>query len=204
LSNLHTIIEYASGHLSDAEFELELNLNPELWDEIQRLVPDDISSPECPFRSDYENMQAFETNGYLVRPTLLTFGYNALFAHSLVSKLVHYRFPSVKCREPIRELPEETLEKLRLSFIGGDEVDGLIRTLLVENMSAKSSAKKQILKETFHIQSRKHPDWVQEPEWPMGKNSPLKYERQERNGEMIKYYFSDVDTGEIRVIEQFY
>lgn len=50
----------------------------------------------------------------------------------------------------------------------------------------------------------KRPCWIQGGEWPMGKNSPMQYIGRSKIPDGVKYIFQDVDTGEIREIEQFY
>lgn len=64
---------------------------------------------------------------------------------------------------------------------------------------AKATAKSK-----FHIAGNKYPRWIQGPEWPMGKNSPMEYLSRKRDGERVVFTFRDVDTGEIREVEQFY
>lgn len=61
-----------------------------------------------------------------------------------------------------------------------------------------------MLNELFHIEDKKYPHWVQEPEWPMGEKSPMKFIGQERTGERVRFTFRDADTDEERVIEQLY
>lgn len=65
-------------------------------------------------------------------------------------------------------------------------------------------AAKQCLRELFHTTGRKCPYWLEKPNWPMGKNSPMKYLSRKRDGERVIFTFQDVDTGEIREVEQFY
>ena len=38
----------------------------------------------------------------------------------------------------------------------------------------------------------------------MGEKSPMKYVGQKRMGEMVQYYFEDVDTGDTEIVEQYY
>lgn len=91
----------------------------------------------------------------------------------------------------------------------GEEVIPFIEKMLSQipksiGKTKRIKAGKAALKESFHIEGKCYPRWVQEPEWPMGKNSPMKFERQEKKGELVKFYFVDVDTGEKRVIEHLY
>ena len=67
------ILSYAEGKISHDEFEAELWLHDDLWDEIQGLLPTDIDDPDCTFRKYYGNIQGLETNGYSVRSFLTAF-----------------------------------------------------------------------------------------------------------------------------------
>lgn len=94
-------------------------------------------------------------------------------------------------------------------FYGGPEVDSLIESALKEfpesmGKTKRIKAAKQCLRELFHTTGRKCPYWLEKPNWPMGKNSPMKYLSRKRDGERVIFTFQDVDTGEIREVEQFY
>ena len=103
------ILDYASGKMSHEEFEAELNIDPELWDDIQSLVPQDIADAHCHFRQVWGNMPGFETNNYRVKSMVTSFGYKYTIAHGLISALVKYQYPDVVCREPIDESPDSIL-----------------------------------------------------------------------------------------------
>jgi len=94
-------------------------------------------------------------------------------------------------------------------YIGGPEVDELN---ILENTynelpdgseTARKKAFKEKLKTLFHVQGSKFPRWFQNPEWPMGKNSPMRFVSQSHKGEIFKYMFEDVDTGEQKTVIQF-
>ncbi len=71
-------------------------------------------------------------------------------------------------------------------------------------MASRVQAGKEALWNAFHIQGRNFPRWPQNAQWPMGKNSPMAYVKQKRDGDLVLLTFQDVDTGEVRVVEQFY
>ena len=52
-------------------------------------------------------MKGFETNNYSVKDTIMSFGYNGIKAHSLISALLIYHYPDIKVRDPIQNCPEE-------------------------------------------------------------------------------------------------
>ena len=93
---------------------------------------------------------------------------------------------------------------------GGREVEAKIEADVMRAYNEKGSKAgkrklaKQMLNELFHIEDKKYPHWVQEPEWPMGEKSPMKFIGQERTGERVRFTFRDADTDEERVIEQLY
>lgn len=92
-------------------------------------------------------------------------------------------------------------------YIGGDAVDQCICEILDQfprsmGKTKRKKAAKAALLEAFHIQLGKYPRWVQEPDWPMGVNSPMAFVRQQRDGDMVLFTFQDVDTGELKVVEQ--
>ena len=94
-------------------------------------------------------------------------------------------------------------------YYDGEEVIQYIENLLSQfspslGKTKRIKAAKAALKNAFHVEGRNYPHWVQESEWPLGKNSPMKFKRQEKHGELVKFYFVDVDTGEEKVVEQLY
>ncbi len=92
---------------------------------------------------------------------------------------------------------------------GGCEVEAYVDKLLQEfpptmGKTRRIKAAKEKIREAFHIEGKKYPRWAQDAEWPMGKNSPMEYLSQRRDGELVELRFRDVDTGEVRIVEQFY
>jgi hypothetical protein len=103
-------------------------------------------------------------------------------------------------------------------YIEGQEIDeaGIIEAIIeqVPESLPKAKRKKQIIeliKKEFHIEGTKYPRWVQGGEWPVSKNGkPLRFVEQKRkkgkdyeNMLYTIYIFEDVDTLEVRTIEQF-
>lgn len=103
-------------------------------------------------------------------------------------------------------------------YIEGQEIDeaGIIEAIIeqVPESLPKAKRKKQIIeliKKEFYIEGTKYPRWVQGGEWPVSKNGkPLRFVEQKRkkgkdyeNMLYTIYIFEDVDTLEVRTIEQF-
>ena len=128
--------------------------------------------------------------------------------YDTLAAVVLLAYPELKTTAKYKE-QEDYYFSVVSDYFDGEEVIPIIeRTLLsIPNNIGKTKrikAAKKALKDAFHVEGMAYPRWVQEPEWPMGKNSPMKFERQEKLGELVRFYFVDVDTGEHRVIEQLY
>ena len=196
------ILDYTKGLLSHAEFEAELYLHPELWDELQALMPEDASDPDCSFWCLFPNRELLETEHYRVKQTLLAFGWRGGLAHALVSALVRYCDPSVEIREPIDDSDVSFLERSNLDYIGGSEADVFVRELLLRDAGCSDQAKKQHIREAFHLQARKRPKWVQEPEWPFRNGKPLRFVSQRHDGDLFSYIFEDPESGDQLTVTQ--
>ncbi len=103
-------------------------------------------------------------------------------------------------------------------YIEGHEIDeaGIIEAIIEQVPEALPKAKrkkqiKELIKKEFHIEGSKYPRWVQGGEWPVSKSGkPMRFVEQKRKkgkeyAEMLytQFSFEDVETGEIRVIDQF-
>lgn len=99
-------------------------------------------------------------------------------------------------------------------YIGGHEVDHILEEELEKiplNLTGWQKGHHYLkrLRERFHVQL-KHPEWVDGPQWPAGADGePMRFLRQRRRVGMefagtccTRYYFEDVQTGEVRVIQQ--
>lgn len=94
-------------------------------------------------------------------------------------------------------------------YVGGPEVEEMIAQIIQQFPSTMPRTKrkkeaKAAIQSLFHIDGTKYPRWVQEPEWPMGKNSPMAYVSRKRQGELVQFVFVDVDTNETKIVEQIY
>ena len=112
-------------------------------------------------------------------------------------------------RTKIYKQDENYYDKAVNRSIGGIEVESYIDSVLKQfprTMKAADRVKagRDAVQEAFHICDRKFPCWPQAPEWPMGKNSPMEYLGRHKDGELVQLRFRDVDTGEERIVEQFY
>ena len=90
--------------------------------------------------------------------------------------------------------------------IGGVEVTETIENIIRELPENLSKSKRIALarsriKDAFHIEGRKWPYWIQEPDWPANNGKPMKYVSTVRlNADQREHHFVDVDTGEERIV----
>ncbi len=102
--------------------------------------------------------------------------------------------------------------------VEGHEIDeaGIIERIVEQVPEALPKGKrkkmiKELIKQEFHLEGTKYPRWVQGGEWPVSKSGkPMRFVEQKRkkgkgyeNMLYTIYTFEDVDTGEIRTIDQF-
>ena len=210
--NLKYAVDFAAGKYSYDEFEMLFQINPEIWDRVQELLTAEmIEDPEHPVW-EWALRSRLEPNGFAVRAACLAFGYDQFGQRNtwyILSRLVRFHFPDAKIKEPVEESGGDLMGRLGLDDLGGPEVDELIREIVDECRDVRPAKErnkliKQKLREVFHIKPRKRVYWPQEPEWPMGKKSPMEFVSKEEEGELVRIKFRDAYTVEERIGEQYY
>lgn len=209
---MQRIIDFVSGKVTYDAFETMFTEDPSLWDVAQTLLtPEIMNDSTHPFWSK-SNRYRLESNQYSIQYACLSFGFDLAargITHRMLGELVSYQYPDVILRDP-PELSEADLrDKLGMEYLGGPEVDTLIGEILHGKPEGISVTKfinsaKQKMRTLFHLAPRKFPRWIQEPEWPMGKKSPMMFVKQQRSGELVEFFFQDVDTKEQRIVKQYY
>ena len=201
------VFDFVQGKLSYDEFEAEFTLHPEIWTWVQQLIPQDITDAGCPFRAIYHNMQGLETNQFNVYSTIMAFGYSSIYgrnvAYDLIRALVQYNYPEMKCQRPPEQSSEDILDQLNLDYIGGPEVDEIVKEIIWTHQQNGKAAVKKELKAAFYLSGRKHPVWVQEPEWPAINGIPMKFLSQQSDGDKFTFKFQSLDANVIRIITQY-
>ena len=209
---MQRIIDFVSGKMTYEAFEALFTEDPSVWDIAQSLLtPEIMDDNSHPFWSKSNRMR-LESNSYCVQYACLAFGFDTVgkvVTHRMLGELVSYQYPDVILRDPPSASAADLRDKLGMEYLGGAEVEPLIQEILSKKTEGISAAKfiqtaKQELRTQFHLQPRKYPRWIQEAEWPMGKNSPMAFCKQQRSGEMVEFIFEDVDTGNQRIVKQFY
>ena len=100
-------------------------------------------------------------------------------------------------------------------YIGGEEVEkfDIIQSIVEEvpeDMSATARKKKirELIKQQFYVVGQKYPRWVQDADWPVSPSGkPMRFVKQQKDESKGDFYtiytFEDVDTGDVRTVEQF-
>jgi hypothetical protein len=127
---------------------------------------------------------------------------------SRLSRAYRYYHPEVQCTSRYEDMFDVYLDAISDCF-DGPEVIKLVEQIVEKSLQFSSKAKrakyaKAEVAAAFHAENRKRPRWIQGPEWPMGTYSPMAFIAQKKAGDSVHYEFKDVDTGDMRVIEQYY
>lgn len=137
--------------------------------------------------------------------------------HSYFSRVLTTAFPNdgIVVDETLDKKFDFMLEACP-DYIGGSEVDFLLDEILDEIPEHLSKTKrvkmyKEKVKSLFHVTGRKFPYWIQEAEWPISPTGkPMRFlEQKRKKGKeyddtlYTQYFFEDMETGEIRVIDQY-
>lgn len=208
------IEQMLSGQLPINEFMKEMQEDVSLLEYVRRLIP--VSVQNAPYHPcwkgiHYDTYKALDFD--MIQILKHVNGFSAslggnLNAYSVLSWAYRITHPTIQCTKKYDELFDLYLDATQDCY-DGVEVNSLVVSLVESFMSEKSKTKrikntKEAVRNLFHVTGRNRPHWIQGPEWPMGKNSPMEYLSRKRDGERVVFNFRDVDTGEIREVEQFY
>ena len=218
---MQIVFDFIAGSMPFKEFWEIYQSTPEIrqWlDQIadfNRDLPPEIAS-DLMLRGIYRTVQ-YDHQGHIL--PMLNDDYDtakkkisdAIYQYcffSVVETAVVSAFPKVKRTRRYKQ-NHTYYSKAMGRSIGGSEVVDYAANILAEfpetmKMADRVTAGKEALWSAFHIKDRKFPRWPQGADWPMGKNSPMEYLSQRQDGELVELRFRDVDTGEIRIVEQFY
>lgn len=207
------VAQAVSGQITMNAFLDKLQADSGLQQYVRALIPASVqASPNHPaWERCYEAHKAL--NFDVIRVLDYVNGFQRSFggnlnAYDTLSWAFCLTHPDAKRTTIYDELFDLYLDAVQDCF-EGPEVELLVDHLLKELLSIRPKTKrtqaaKEAVRALFHVEGQTRPHWIQGPEWPMGKNSPMKYLSRKRDGERVIFTFQDVDTGEIREVEQFY
>ena len=192
---MYLIEQMLTGQMKMSDFIILLKSDKSLQEIIRGFVPQEAIGNRS--HAFWKEMSRFDGT---IRDNLNIF-YNIRCAY------LYYK-PDLCCTNKYFDAHDRYLAAVG-EYYEGPEVTQTLNKIVEDALfiTPKSKSIKEIrakLKEVFHISDKKRPYWIQGGEWPMGKNSPMQYISRSKIPDGVKYIFQDVDTGEIREIEQFY
>lgn len=127
---------------------------------------------------------------------------------SFMKNVYTYSHPDFKCTTLYQEAFDLYLDVVKDCY-DGPEVRHIVDQIIHEALLRKTKKEKiqfanDSISSKFHLAGKKRPRWIQGAEWPMGMYSPMEFVSQCRSTESVQYQFIDVDTKEVRFVEQFY
>ena len=209
------------GELDPIDFMKQVAQNLELQNELRSLIPEEAKNNEShPIWNNNKHVtysvirwQDFDYLAYLYR-IVYSRGVNIggigdkLNIYSLIERIYSFHHPDAQYTDKYQKMHDLYLCAVGDTF-EGEEVQELLERIICDAFPLKTKKAqiaqiKSAIKEQFHLEDKKRPSWIQGGEWPMGRKSPMKFLSRKRKGECVHYEFIDVDTGETRIIEQYY
>ena len=211
---MNIIEQMLTGEMEMKNFVKLLHTDTNLQNEIRALVPADAIHNES--HALWKNIAypTFRKHNFDLISVLSwickfdgTMGDN-LNIWSTLKTVYKYSHPDLICTNKYEEAFNLYLDVIQDCY-DGPEVEHIVEAIVQNALQYKTkkmrieTAKKDVRK-AFHLEDRKRPYWIQGPEWPMGTLSPMKFVSRKRIGELVQYYFIDVNSGANRIVEQFY
>lgn len=208
------IEQMLTGKIPMSEFSRLLQEEKEVQDFVRQFVPQEaVNNPSHLFWDNiaYTVLEAYDFDYLKFVFALCRFngklGDN-LNIFRLFEVAYKYYEPNINATTMYREAFHAYLDAVG-EYYEGAEVTALLNQIVVDALptkpkSRRTKAIREKLKEAFHVCQSKRPYWIQGGDWPMGENSPMQYIGRVRIADGIRYIFRDVDTGEERIVEQFY
>lgn len=212
-------IDYIEGRIEPAVYETLVEEDSQLYEWIQSILPPGKTYSDWDFEKKQLVYFPFDIRIFMIMHERIDFGgpkgslgYHC-YIHEMITKIVSEAFPEIELnvdRKP------QVLNNLRIcacpDYIGGKEVseNNILGKLLSDIPMEWSESKQQKvarerIKEAFHIQGRKRPYWIQSPEWPVCNGNPMIYNKTVRiNREYVQHYFYDEESGEERIVDDFF
>lgn len=211
---MELIEKVLSGDLDVLQFLEMLNDSPELQSSVRDLLPQEAkNNPSHSFWKivPYESLRQnhFDYYNFLFWAVNFDRKFGAtLTIFNRLKKAYILNHSDVQCTKKYSEMFELYLDVVKDCF-DGYEVHHVVERIIIDTMSITPKSKRvkvarMAVYTSFHVENNKRPRWIQGPEWPMGKNSPMLFSVQRQCGEFVEFVFHDVDTNEQRIIKQYY
>lgn len=211
---MNTIELLLSGQMEMSEFISILKSDQSLQNQIREFVPQEAINNQNHIFWKRISYKALENTEFDLYKLLLRLGKfdgtigDNLNIFGIIRRGYTYHHPEIKCTEKYTAAFALYLDVTGDCF-DGPEVRHVVERIIQDALPLKTKSKRTQqaraeVKAQFHIEDKKRPRWIQGAEWPMGENSPMAFISQKRHGELVEYFFRDVDTGYERTVTQFY
>ena len=218
---MQIVLDYVSGKIGSAEFQQEWYSDPSIGEWLDSLI--DLKSPPkeewnvlpyAPMRLAIHK----QYNGSLLKFIEVSDTFHSkhpdtpkwldiIWHFNAIAAIIVVAFPEIV---PTTYYEEESsfYQNAVGDYLGGPEVEQYIADILKSfprelGKTKRIKVAKAKIKNRFHISGNRFPRWAQEPQWPMGTQSPMMFVSQKRTGDLVTFTFQDVDTGNTRIIEQY-
>lgn len=208
------IKELLLGNLSMDLFLQQIENDETLQQAIRNLIPVEAqNNPEHPLWVKYSYATSKEYKFDLLKQLQGRNRFDRSIEDNLnifgtIQHLYMWQNPNIQCTTLYRDAFGVYLSAVG-DWYGGPEVDHLVDSciqsvLCIRNKNQRIKEAKQKIKSLFHTEGGNIPRWIQGAEWPMGQSTPMAFITRKRKQESVLYFFQDVETEEVRVVEQFY
>ena len=211
---MNAIEKMLSGEMEMKDFVYLMENDKSLQKYIRELIPEEMrKNPKHPIWEKY-CFETMENNDFDILKVIAKYpktndviGDNVNI-FGIFKRFYGFLHPEIKCTTKYYDEHSLYLSAIGDSF-EGEEVTEYIERIVKKSINITPKSKriketKEQIKQLFHVTDNKRPRWIQNAEWPAGKNSPMKYLYRKSIPDGSEYYFEDVDTGEVRKIVQFY
>lgn len=203
-----------TGQMEMSEFLRLLKSDSRIQQEVRDLVPADaVGNESHPIWKKY-SFSTMEKYGFdLYRMLLHLHKFDLSIPDNLdiwgsIGCFYEYLHPEVELTNTYHDAFVLYLSAVMDCFDGPEVIHLVLK--VIQDACGQPTKKKRLeyakseIRSLFHVVGTGRPRWIQGPEWPMGKYSPMQYVSKKNRGEVVLYLFQDVDTGEVRTVEQYY
>ena len=211
---MNAIEKMLIGEMEMKDFVQLINNDKSLQTYIRELIPEEMkNNPDHAIWKNY-CYEAMKNNDFDILKVIATYPKrnnvirDSVNVFGIFEAIYCFLHPEIKCTTKYYDEHSLYLSAIGDSF-EGEEVTEYIERIVKKNINITPKSKrlketKEQIKQLFHVTDNKRPRWIQNAEWPAGKNSPMKYLYRKSISDGSEYYFEDVDTGAVRKIVQFY
>lgn len=211
---MNVIELFLTGQMEMREFAQSLKSDCRIQQDVRELVPAEAIWDEShPIWKQYSFSAMAEHKFDLYSHMTCLHEFNLSIPDNLdiwgtLACFYKFSHPDAKLTTKYRDAFDLYLSAVMDCFDGPEVRELVMHTiedaLVLKTKKQRLEKAKTEIKCLFHVTDNQRPRWIQGPEWPMGKCSPMQYVSKKHRGEVVHYLFRDVDTGEEKVVEQYY